>query len=60
MNLDELHYYSLMVSLDEFDGSCNAPEIPVGRICVPHKMENVNLKVFTMIKGINIHKTYSV
>ena len=52
----------LMVSFDRFHGSCNALENPVGRICAPNKMENINLKVFTMIKGINkkIHKTYFV
>lgn len=51
-----------MVSFDRFNGSCNGLENPVGRICAPNKMGNINLKVFTMIKGINkkIHKTYFV
>ena len=35
------------------DGSCNTVEDPFGRIFVPNKMDNVNLKVFSMIKGIN-------
>ena len=39
------------------DGSCNTVEDPFGRIFVPNKMDNVNLKVFSMIKGINKSKT---
>ena len=48
---DELHYYPFIISLDRFDGSCSTVEDPFCRICVPNKIEDVNLKVFTMIKG---------
>ena len=33
--------------------SCNTVEDPFGRICVHNKIEDVNLKVFNPIKGIN-------
>ena len=39
------------------DGSCNAIEDLFGRICVHKKMEDVNLKVVNIIKGINKSKT---
>ena len=31
--LDELHYYPFIISLDRCDGSCNTVEDPLGRIC---------------------------
>ena len=34
---NELHYYPLMVSLD--NGSCNTLDDPSDRICVPNKTE---------------------
>ena len=50
---DELHYYSFIISLDGCDESCNAIENLFGRICVPNKTEDLNLKAFNMIKWIN-------
>ena len=57
LNLDELHYYPFTISLGRCYGSCNTAEYPFGRICVPKKLEDVNMKVFNMIKGINESKT---
>ena len=37
--------------------SCNTVEDPFCRICVHNKIEDVNLKVFNPIKGINESKT---
>ena len=53
----KLNYYSLMVSLYTCDGSCNTVEDPFGRICVPNKKEDVNLKVLNLKKGINGSKS---
>ena len=53
--LEELHYYPFILSMSRCDGSCNNIEDPFGRICV--KMEDMNLKVFDMIKWINESKT---
>ena len=57
LNPDELHYYPFIASLDRCDASCYTFEHWFGRICVPNTMENVNLKVFNTIKGINESKT---
>lgn len=37
----------------------NTVEDPFGRICIPNKLEYVNLKVFDMIEGINDLKALS-
>ena len=49
----QFHYYKFIISMSNFNGSCNTAEDSGGRICVPNKMEDVNFKVFTMIEGIN-------
>ena len=50
LNPDELLFYLVMVSLGWSVESCNNVEDPFGRICVPNKIEDVNLKVFNRIK----------
>ena len=39
--------------MDRCDGSSNIVDNPFGRICVPNKTEDVNLRILNMIKGIN-------
>ena len=56
LNLDELHYCSFVISMNLCNGSCNTVEDPFGRVCIPDKIENVNLKVFNVIKSINESK----
>ena len=56
MNPDELHYYSFIVSLDRCNESCNNVEDPFVGICLPSKTEDVNSKVFNIIKGRNESK----
>ena len=34
-----------MISLDRCNGSCNTPDDPSGRICLPNKTEDENLNV---------------
>ena len=47
-----------MVSLDRFfERSCNNVDNPFGKICVPWKIGNVNLKLFNIIKETNESKT---
>ena len=55
-NPDDFYYYPFMVSLDRCDESCNTVEDLFGKICVPSKIEDVNLRNFNMIKGINESK----
>ena len=57
LNTDELHYYLLMVNLGRcFEKSSNTVNNPFGRISIPWKIENVNLKLFNIIKKINESK----
>ena len=43
--------------MNKCDMSCNAFDDLFGRRCFPNKMEDMNLKVFNMIKAINESKT---
>ena len=57
LNHDEIHYYLFIISMNRCNGSCNTVDDPLGGISPPDKMEDVNLKVFNMIKGINVLRT---
>ena len=57
LNPDELYYYSFTNSMNRRDGSCNNIEDPFGSKCGRSIMEDLNLKVFNMIKGINESRT---
>ena len=57
LNPDKLHHYPSIVSMSRCDRICSAFKDPFSRICVPNKMEDENLKVFNMIKGIKGSKT---
>ena len=59
LSLDKLHYCPFIISLDRFEESCNTVVHPFGRICDPNKMDDVNPKVFNMIKEINESKTFN-
>ena len=59
LNLDELYFYSFIISMNRCNGPCNTVEDPFYRTCAPNKIEDVNLKVFIMIKRINVSKTFS-
>ena len=45
-----------MICLGRFDGSFNKIDDPSGKICVPNKTDDVILKAFNMIEGINESK----
>ena len=47
-----------MVSINICNGSCNTVDDPCTRKGVPIKIKDVNLKVFNIIKGINLSWTY--
>ena len=57
LNSNEIHYYPLMVNLDSCGGRCNTVEDPFGRTYIPNEIEDVNLKVVNLIKGMNESKT---
>ena len=61
----ELRYYLFAVNLDRRTGSCNTLDDLSGRVCVPNKIEVLNLHVFNgngnrnkRIKNIN--KAYNM
>ena len=53
LNADEFRYSPFIIRINRCNGSCNTVEDTFGRIYVPNKIEDVSLKVFNMIKGIN-------
>ena len=50
------HYYPSAVSLDRCTGSCNTLNDLSNRVCVPNKIEDLNLSILNMITGINESK----
>ena len=56
----EFHYYPFAVKLDRCVGSCNDINDLSNKVCVPNKTEDLNLRMFNMITGINESKTLNV
>ena len=52
----EFHYYPSAVKFDRCIESCNTLNDLSNKICVPNKIEDLNLSVFNMITGINESK----
>ena len=53
----EFHYYLFSVKLDRCTGSCNTLNELFNKVCVPNKIEDLNLSMFNIITGINELKT---
>ena len=53
----EFHYYTLAVKLDRCVGRCNSLKGLSNKVCIPNKAEDLNLRVFNMIIGINESRT---
>ena len=53
----EFHYYPFAVKLDRCVGSCNTLNYLSNKVRVPNKTEDLNLRVFHMVAGINETKT---
>ena len=49
----EFHYYPFAVKLDRCVGSCNTLNDLSNKVCVPNKIEDLNLSMFNIITGIN-------
>ena len=52
----EFHCYPFVVKLDRFVESCNTLNDLSNKVCVPNKIEDLNLSVFNLITGINESK----
>ena len=48
----EFHYYPFAVKLDNSVESCNTLNDLSNKVCVPNKIEDLNLNVFNMITEI--------
>ena len=55
--IQEFHYYPSAVKLDKCVGSYNTLNDLSNKVCVPNKTEDLNLRIFNMIRGINESKT---
>ena len=53
----EFHYYPFAVKLDRSVGSCNTLNDSSNKVCIPNKTEDLNLRVFNLITGMNESKT---
>ena len=53
----EFHYYPFTVKLDRCVGNCNTLNHLSNKVCVPNKIEDLNVSVLNMITGINESKT---
>ena len=52
-----LCYYPFAVNLDRCGGSCNTVNDLSNKACVPNETEDLNLRIFIMITGINESRT---
>ena len=53
----DFHYYPFAVKLHRCVGTCNTLNDLSNEVCVPNKIEDLNLSVLNMITGINESKT---
>ena len=56
----EFHYYPFTFKLDRCIGGCNTLNDLSGKICIPNKIEDLNVNVFNMIPGKNESKTLTM
>ena len=52
-----MHSHPFAVKLDRYVESCNTLNDLSNKVYVPHKADDLNLRVFSMITGINEWKT---
>ena len=53
INSDEATFYSFTVSVNKCGGNYNIIDDPYGQVCVPNKVESMNLKVFNLMLLVN-------
>ena len=57
MNTSWITLLSFVANSDRCFGSCNTLNDLSNKVCVPNKTQDLNLRVFNMITGINGSKT---
>ena len=53
INSDETLFYPFTLSVIKREGSLNTIDDPCVRVCVPNKVEKLNVKVFNLILRVN-------
>ena len=63
-NPDEPVFFPYSIKIDKCSGSCNNPNDPFAKLCVPDIVKNINIKVYNLRTRINetktivLHKTF--
>ena len=55
--IQKFHYYPFAIKLDPCVRICNTLIDLSNKVCIPNKTEDLNIRVFNMITGINESKT---
>ena len=53
INSDETLFYPFTVSFNKWGESYYTIGDPYGRVCFPNKVNNINVKVFILMSGVN-------
>ena len=53
INYNELPFYQFIVIVNEYGESCNIIDDPYARVCVPHKIKDMNVKISHLMSGLN-------
>ena len=53
INSSKAPFYSFTVIVNNFDGACNTADAPYTQICVPDKVKNMIVKVFSLMLSVN-------
>ena len=53
LNTNEPMFYPYSIKINRCKGSCNTINDPYAKICVPGKIKNTNVKVFTLMSITN-------
>ena len=53
VNNDGSLFYPFSIEVNKCSGSCNSINDPYAKLCVPDIIKNINVKVFSLVSGIN-------
>ena len=53
VNSDDPVFYSFCIKASKCSGSCDNINDPYAKMCVPHVIKNLNVKVFILMSGTN-------
>ena len=53
INSNKILFHLFIVSVNKCDGSCSTIDDWFGRVCVPNKAKNMNIRVLNLMSGVN-------